>query len=326
VRACIFGAGAIGGMLGMALAEAGAETTLIARGEHLKAMRANGLRVVGEGFDRTVHPRCTDDPAEAGPQDYVIVALKAQGAAASAERLLPLLGPETAVVTAMNGVPWWYFHAHEGPWRGRRLESVDPGGRQWDLIGPRRAVGCVVYPAAEVEQPGVVRVVWGDRFVLGEPDGSASPRVQALAKALIAGGLKAPVRPNIRTEIWVKLWGNAAFNPISALTGATMAELVDDPATHALIRAVMAEAEAVAKALGIAMPISLDKRLEGARGVGAHRTSMLQDLERGRPLEIDALVAAVGELGRLAGVATPMLDAVYALIRRRAIAAGCYAG
>lgn len=324
MKVAVFGAGAIGGMLGAALAQAGVETTLIARGPHLAALKQHGLRVVGPAGERTVRPRATGDTTEAGPQDYVVVATKAQAAAAAVDALAPMLGSRTTVVTAVNGVPWWYFHGVAGPLAGRTLETVDPGGRQWRLIGPGRALGCVVYPAAEVVEPGVIRVVAGDRFVLGEPDGSASERARALARALIAGGLKAPVRPDIRAEIWVKLWGNVAFNPVSALTRATMADLVEDPGTRAVIRAMMAEAEAVAAALGVAMPISLEARLEGARKVGAHRTSMLQDLERGRSMEIDALVAAVAELGDLTGVATPTIDAVYALVRRLAIAAGCH--
>jgi 2-dehydropantoate 2-reductase len=323
MKAAVFGAGAIGGMLGAALCRADVDTTLIARGPHLAALKANGLRVTGSWGERTVHPAATADTAAVGPQDYVIVATKAQSAAAAVDAILPMLGPETAVVTAVNGVPWWYCHGVKGALAGRPLETVDPGARQWTLIGPGRAIGCVVFPAAEIAEPGVIRVIAGDRFVLGEPDGSTTERVRALARALIDGGLKVPVRTSVRTEIWVKLWGNVAFNPISALTRATMADLIADPGTLALIRAVMTEAEAVARALGIAMPISLDARIDGARSVGAHRTSMLQDLERGRSMEIDALVAAVAELGELTGVATPMIDAVLALVRRLAISAGC---
>jgi 2-dehydropantoate 2-reductase len=325
MRVAVFGAGAIGGMMGAALAHAGVDTTLIARGAHLEAMRANGLTVRAKGADVTVRPRLAATAADVGPQDYVIVALKAHAAAAAVEAMLPLLGPGTAVVTAMNGVPWWYFHGVTGPLADRVLETVDPGGRQWNLIGPRRAIGCVVYPAAEVVAPGVVEVIEGDRFVLGEPDGTASERVKAIARALIAGGLKAPVRSAIRTEIWVKLLGNAVFNPLSALTGATLSSLlVADTFTRALARDVMVEVENVARALGVVMPVGIEARLEGAGRVGAHKTSMLQDLERGRPMELDALVGAVCELGRLGGTATPLLDAVYALVRRRAIEAGCY--
>jgi 2-dehydropantoate 2-reductase len=323
MKAAVFGAGAIGGMLGAALAGAGVETTLIARGAHLAALKANGLRVTGAWGEHTVHPHATDDTTAAGPQDYVIVATKAQSAAQAVDAMRPMLGPDTAVVTAVNGVPWWYFHGVPGHLAERPLETVDPGARQWRLIGPERAIGCVVFPAAEIAEPGVIHVLAGDRFVLGEPDGTTKERTRALAKALIAGGLKVPVRPSVRTEIWVKLWGNVAFNPISALTRATMADLIADAGTLALIRAVMTEAESVAAALGVTMPISLEARIDGARSVGAHKTSMLQDLERGRSMEIDALVAAVAELGDLTGVATPMIDAVLALVRRLAVSAGC---
>ncbi len=324
MKVAVFGAGAIGGVFGAALVRAGIETTLIARGPHLAAMRAKGLTVRSKAGETNVRPRLAATGAEAGPQDFVVVALKAQAAAASVEALLPMLGPSTAVVTAMNGVPWWYFYGVVGPRADRKLESVDPGARQWNLIGPSRAIGCVVYPAAEVVEPGIIQVIEGDRFVLGEPDGSASARVTALARALVKGGIKAPVRTSIRTEIWVKLWGNCVFNPLSVLTGSTLAGMVGDGPIRALARAAMVEAEAVALALGVAMPIDVDARIDGAGKVGEHKTSMLQDLERGRPMEIDALVGAVTELGRLTGVATPLLDAIYALVRRRAIEAGCY--
>ncbi|MSP82094.1 MAG: 2-dehydropantoate 2-reductase [Alphaproteobacteria bacterium] len=324
MKIAVFGAGAIGGVMGAALARAGVETTLIARGPHLEAMRACGLTVRSKSGTINVRPRLAANGAEAGRQDMVIVALKAQSAVASVAGLLPMLGPETAVVTAMNGMPWWYFHGVSGPLADRTLETVDPGARQWTMIGPRRAIGCVVYPAAEVVEPGVVEVMEGDRFVLGEPDGTSSKRVAALARALVKGGLKAPVRSSIRTDIWLKLWGNAVFNPLSALTGATLAALVGDPLTRALARAAMTEAEDVARALGVVMPIDVDARIAGAGRVGEHKTSMLQDLERGRPMEIDALVAAVAELGRLTDVPTPLLDGIYALVRRRAIEAGCY--
>jgi 2-dehydropantoate 2-reductase len=221
-------------------------------------------------------------------------------------------------------VPWWYFHRLPGPYEGRRLESVDPGGRQWDGIGPERAVGCVVYPAAEVPEPGVIEHVSGDRFVLGEPSGEATERVQALSRLLIKAGLKAPVRPRIRDEIWVKLWGNLSFNPISALTGATLDVITADPSTRALARAMMLEAQAVGERLGVRFGVDVERRIEGAAAVGAHKTSMLQDLERGRPMEIDALVTAVQEMGRLVGVATPAIDAVLALVAQRARLAGCY--
>ncbi|MBI4183729.1 MAG: 2-dehydropantoate 2-reductase [Proteobacteria bacterium] len=325
MKLCIYGAGAIGGLLGAELALAGAaQVTLVARGPHLEAMRGRGLTLIRDGRTRVAPVRATDDPAGLGPQDYVIVALKAHSGPAVVERMRPLLGPGSAVVTAVNGLPWWYFYGLEGPWRDRRLESVDPGGRQWAGIGPERAIGCVVYPAAEVTEPGVVRHIEGDRFTLGEPDGSRSERVVRLSEALVAAGFKAPVRPRIRDEIWLKLWGNLSFNPISALTGATLDAICADPGTRAVARAMMVEARAIAERLGVRFAIDVEKRIDGAAAVGAHKTSMLQDLERGRPMEIDALVGVVQELGRMTGLPTPTIDVVLALVRGRAAAAGCY--
>jgi 2-dehydropantoate 2-reductase len=328
MKVCIYGAGAIGGYMAVELAAAGnAEVTCIARGPHLAAMRENGLRLVREGEDdKLVRVNATDDPAEAGPQDVVIVTLKAHSAAAVADRMVPLFGPETAVVTAQNGVPWWYFYKLGGPHDDTRVESVDPGNRQWDLIGPERAIGCIVYPAAEIAEPGVIRHEYGNRFTIGEPSGEKTERVQALAALLSDAGFRVPVRPRIRDEMWVKLWGNVSLNPISALTGGTLVEMIDDPDICAVIRAVMVEAQAVGEALGVRFAIDVDKRIAGARDVGEHKTSMLQDLELGRPMEIDALVASVQELGRIVGVPTPSIDTVLGLVRQRARLAGCYDG
>jgi 2-dehydropantoate 2-reductase len=320
----VFGAGAIGGYLGAELSRAGLDVTLIARGAHLAAMRRNGLKLRIAGEERLAWPRVTDDPAEAGPQDYVLVAVKAPSAPGASAAMVPLLGPETAVVTAMNGVPWWYFYELAGAWENRRLESVDPGGVQWDTIGPERAIGCVVYPACEVVEPGVILHVDGDRFLLGEPDGSRSERILRLSEALIAAGLRAPVRPKIRDDIWLKLWGNLSFNPISALTLAMLDRIATDPDTVAVVRAMMLEARAIGERLGVRFTLDVDHRIAGAAGIGAHRTSMLQDLERGRQMEIDALVTAVQEMGRMVGVATPIIDTVLGLVRQRARIAGCY--
>ncbi|MBT4906728.1 MAG: 2-dehydropantoate 2-reductase [Rhodospirillaceae bacterium] len=326
MKVCIFGAGAIGGYMAVELADAGnAEVTCIARGPHLAAMRENGLRLIREDADdKVVKVRCTDSPEEAGPQDVVIVTLKAHSAAAVADQMTPLFGPDTAVVTAQNGVPWWYFYKHDSSHEDTRVASVDPGNRQWDVIGPERAIGCVVYPAAEITEPGVIRHEYGNRFTLGEPSGEKTERVQALAALFADAGLRAPVRPRIRDEIWVKLWGNVSLNPISALTGGTLAEMIDDPDVCAVIRAVMVEAQAVGEALGVKFAIDVDKRIAGARDVGDHKTSMLQDLELGRPMEIDALVASVQELGRIVDVSTPAIDTVLGLVRQRARLAGCY--
>ena len=326
MRICVYGAGAIGGLLGARLAAAGAEVSLIARGPHLAAMRERGLELRTPEGSILTHPRATSDAAELGPQDYVIVALKAHSVPAAVPAMQPLLGPETAVVMATNGVPWWYFYKLAGPFEGRRIESVDPGGAQWDGLGPERAIGCVVYPAVEVPEPGVIQLVEGDRFSLGEPSGERTDRVQKLADLLIAAGLKAPVRPRIRDEIWVKLWGNLSFNPISALTGATLERIAGDPGTRAVVRAMMVEAQEIGMRLGVRFGVDVDKRIDGAGAIGAHKTSMLQDLERGRPMEIDALVTAIHELGGIVGVPTPTIDMVLALVRLRARTAGCYPG
>jgi 2-dehydropantoate 2-reductase len=324
MKICIYGAGAIGGYLGVQLALAGEDVTLIARGPHLEAMQQNGIKLLIDGEKRVAHPRCTSDPAEAGEQDHVIVTLKAHSAPKIVDAMQPLLGPDTTVVSAVNGVPWWYFHKLDGPWENTRLESVDPGGVQWDGIGPERAIGCVVYPATEVVEPGVIRHLDGNRFTLGEPSGEKTERVRALAKALIGAGLRAPVR-RIRDELWVKLWGNLSFNPISALTLETLDVVATDDGTRAVSRAMMLEAQKIGEKLGVRFPVDVDKRIDGAAAVGAHRTSMLQDLERGRPMEIDALVTAVQEMGRLVDVPTPTIDVVLALVRQRARVAGAYA-
>ena len=324
MKIAIFGAGAMGGFLGVRLLQAGAEVTFIARGAHLAAMRDKGVTLRSGGESVTVRPRCTDNPAEAGPQDYVLITLKAHSLPSAAAQMLPLLGPQTALVTGINGVPYWYFHGLDGPYRDRPVESVDPGGKLRETLHPSRAIGAVLYPAAEVVEPGVIEHTYGDRVTLGEPDGTRSPRVEALSKLLIRAGLKAPVRPRIRDELWVKLWGNLAFNPLSALTGATLDRLATQADLRAVARSMMVEGQAVAEALGVRFPIDVDKRIQGAAEVGAHKTSMLQDLERGRPMEIDALLGAVVELGHLVGRPMPSCELVLALVRERARQAGCY--
>jgi 2-dehydropantoate 2-reductase len=329
VKLAIYGAGAIGAYLGIELALGGVDVSLIGRGPHLAAMKANGARLRVGGSEKVAHPRCTEEPAELEPQDVVIIALKAHSVPAICARLQPLLGPQTAVVTAVNGIPWWYFYRLKGAYENRRVRAVDPDDVQWTRIGPERALGCVIYPAAEIVAPGVVEVqphLSSNRLPIGEPSGERTARAEALSKALIATGFKSPVRPDIRTDIWVKLWGNLAFNPISALTTSTLVDLVRDPGTRAVARAMMVEGAQIAEALGVRFPIGVDARIKGAEEVGAHRTSMLQDLTLGRPMEIDALVLAVAELGDLVGIETPAIDTVYALVRRRAIEAGCYPG
>ncbi len=324
MKICIFGAGAIGGYMGAKLAKAGADVSLVARGAHLAAMRDKGLTLIEEGERFTVPVTASEDPAELGPQDYVIITLKAHSVPPVVDRMQPLIGEGTTIVSGVNGVPWWYFHGLEGPLAQTHLESVDPGGAQWRGFGPDRVLGCVVYPAAEVIEPGTIRHIEGNRFSLGEPSGEKSERAMRLSQALNSVGLKAPVRPRIRDEIWVKLWGNLSFNPISALTHATLDVLCTDTGTRAVARAMMVEAQEIAEKLGVKFPIAVDKRIDGGAAVGAHRTSMLQDLDAGRPMEIDALVSAVQELGQLTQTPTPTIDTVLALIRLRARSAGLY--
>lgn len=318
MKICIYGAGAIGAYLGAALTDAGCDVVLIARGPHLAAMRDNGLTIEQNGERRTLKIACTDDPSTVGAQDYVILTVKAHSVLPAIAQIETLLGQDTAIVTAQNGILWWYFHALEGPWQDLHLETTDPGGQIWQALGPERAIGCVVYPSCEIVEPGVVRHLEGNRFMLGEPSGEKTERVTALAEAMNAGGLKAPIRKKIRDDIWFKLLGNATFNPVSVLTGATLAQMGQHPETRAVIKTLMEEASAVASALGVRFPMDLDKRIDGAVQVGAHKTSMLQDYELGRPLEIDALVASVAELGRLVDVPTPVLDAATALVRLKA--------
>ena len=324
MKISIYGAGAIGGYLGVQLLRAGADVSLIARGAHLAAMRENGLKLLIGDQEQLVQPRCTDNPAELGPQDFVIVCLKAHSITGAIEAMQPLLGPLTRIVTAVNGIPYWYFYKHGGRHEGSTLESIDPGGRQWRELTPERAIGCIVYPATEIESPGVIRHVYGDRFPLGEPSGEISADVERLSALFIEAGMQAPVLDRIRDEIWLKLWGNVCLNPISALTHATLDKICADPATRALSKAMMLETQSIAETFGVKFRVDIERRIEGARKVGAHKTSMLQDLERNRPMEIDPLVSVVQEMGRLTGIPTPALDAVLALVAQRAKIAGLY--
>ncbi len=324
MKICIFGAGAIGGYMGAKLAKAGADVSLVARGPHLAAMQANGLRLIEEDGDFTVPVTASDNAADLGEQDYVIVTLKAHSVPPVVDKMAPLIGGNTTIVSGVNGVPWWYFHKIGGDLEGTRLATVDPGDAQWNGFGPDKVLGCVVYPAAEVQEPGVIKHIEGNRFSLGEPDGSKSDRALALSKALGAVGLKAPVRPRLRDEIWVKLWGNLSFNPISALTHATLDVLCTDPGTRSVARNMMLEAQAIAESLGVKFPIDVDRRIDGGAAVGAHRTSMLQDLDQGRPMEIDALLGSVQELGRVTQTPTPTIDTVLALTQLRGRVAGLY--
>lgn len=317
MRICIVGAGAIGGYLGAKLALAGAEVTLIARGAHLAAIRRDGLTIAyADGSAEVARPAlATADMAEAGPQDYVLVAVKAQSLPALAAPMRALYGPDTAVVYAQNGIPWWYFMGHGGPHEGRPIELVDPGGTIAAHTEVERVIGCVVYPAAAIARPGVISHIEGNRFTIGEPGGERSERVVRLSQLMSAAGLKAPVRPDIRNELWLKLWGNLSFNPISALTRATIDLIIADPLARGLAERMMAEAQGVAEALGVRFPVSIERRIKMAEEIGAHKTSMLQDIEAGRPTEVDALVGAVAELGRLTGHPTPAIDAIYASVK-----------
>ena len=314
MKIAVVGAGAIGGYLGAKLSLAGEDVTFIARNKNLAAINANGFRLQLEDGTQlhASNVRAVQHMADAGPQDAVLITLKAHQLHEVLPELRALFGPQTMVVTMINGVPWWYFHKLPGPYEGRAVTSVDPDGAIAATIEPERIIGSVVYPAAELVEPGVVRVIEGNRFTLGELDGSRSERVEQLSQTFMRAGFKSPVARDIRAELWVKLWGNLSFNPISALTHATLADICHFPPTRALAARMMLEAQAVAEALGVKFKITLDQRLAGAEAVGAHKTSMLQDVEHGRALELEALVGAVVELGRITATPTPTIEAIYA--------------
>jgi len=327
LKICIFGAGAIGGFLGVQLARSGADVSLVARGAHLDAMRANGTRLLIDGEERVARLRCTDRPAELGPQDFLIITLKAQSIPDAVESMAPLVGRDTCVVTASNGLPYWYFAQERGALAAGLRQCVDPDGRQARVLGIERAVGCVVLPATETIAPGVIRHDSGRRLPIGEPGGARTDRIRRLHDLFAAGGLDAPVREDIRDEIWLKLWGNLCLNPISALTHATLDLITADPQIRSLCRAMMLEAQAIGERLGLRLRVDVERRLDAAGAVGAHKMSMLQDLERGRPMEIEPLVGIIQELGRRTGIPTPTVAVVLALIRLRAqVAAGTRTG
>jgi 2-dehydropantoate 2-reductase len=314
VKVAVLGAGAIGAYVGAALCRGGADVSLIARGEHLAAMRRNGVTVLSPRGDFEAHPHATADPAEVGPVDIVFLGLKAYSYASAGALLQPLLRPDTGVVAAQNGIPWWYFYGSPGPHEGRRIEAVDPGGAVSAAIPPAHAIGCVVYSSTEIESPGVIRHIEGTRFSIGEPDGSISDRCTAFSQAMVAGGLKCPVEADLRSDIWLKLMGNVAFNPVSVLTGATMGAIAEHRGTRELVLSMMRETAEVAAKLGHPPKLSVERRFDGAARVGDHKTSMLMDFEAGKPLESDTLLAAPIELARLVGVPAPSLELVYALI------------
>ncbi len=317
MKYAIVGAGAIGGYLGAKLARAGEDVTFIARNRNLEAINKNGFRLILEDGSEEHAPsvRAVQRMADAGPQDVVLLTVKAHQVVDLLPDLRALFGPDTLVVTMINGMPWWYFHRLAGAHEGRGLDSVDPGGRIAAHIEAERIIGGIVYPAAELIEPGVVRVIEGNRFTLGELDGSRSERIEGLSQSFMRAGFKAPVARDIRSEIWLKLWGNLTFNPISALTHATLEDICRFAETRALAAGMMSEAQAVAEKLGVQFKISLDKRIAGAESVGAHKTSMLQDVEHGRAIELEALVGSVLELGRITDTATPRIEALYAVTK-----------
>ena len=315
MKIAIVGAGAIGAFLGAKLALSGEDVYLIARGPHLRAMQADGVRVRSPEGDFEAHPTATDDYESIGPVDFVFLTVKAHSLTGIAPNLAPLLGPDTAVVSAQNGIPWWYFMGHGGPFDGESIESVDPGGVIAGAIDQSRIIGCVIYPSTAIVEPGVIEHIEGNRFSPGALDGFSSDRCKRLAGALIAAGLRAPIRGHIRHDMWIKLLGNVVFNPMSALTGATLVEMVTHPETSATVRAVMAEADEVAQGLGVRLPFTVEQRMEGARKVGAHKTSMLQDLEAGRPMELESVVGVVIELGEKLGLPMPLTRTLYSCAR-----------
>ena len=325
-KICIFGAGAIGGYMAHALIKAGADVSLIARGPHLEGLRDNGLTLIKEGVAETLPVRATDTPEELGRQDYVISALKAHSVVPVIDRFKPLLADHTALVPAVNGIPWWYFYkaGSDSAMENRWLETSDPGGVQWAAFGPERAIGCVVYPACEISAPGQITLKSGDRFTLGEPDGQRSERVMKLSELMRAGGLRAPVKPRLRDEIWIKLWGNCSFNPVSALTGASLDLIGNDPASRAVIRDAMIECRKVGLAVGARFNVDIERRIQGGADIIGHKPSTRHDVELGRPMELDALTSTVLELARRLEIETPTLNAISALVRLQGSVLGLY--
>jgi len=323
VKFLIAGAGAIGAYVGACMARAGIDVTLFARGPHLKAMQEHGVRIRSQEGDFEARPRMIGSLEEAGPMDVLILGVKAHSLPQLAPQLKPVLGPETTVVSTQNGIPWWYFQGIGGPWEGLRLERIDPEGVISAAIEARRVVGSIVYFSTEISEPGVIEHTEGNRISLGEPDGTRSDRCRRIAEALVASGLRCPITTHIREEIWVKILGNASFNPVSALTRATLVQMVRDPGTAELIRNIMLEVESVSRKLGLELPVSIEQRMAGAEKVGEHKTSMLQDIEAGRPMELEALVGSVVELGERLGLALPHTRMVYScakLLNRNSLA------
>ena len=314
MKICVVGAGAIGGYLAVKLAQMGHDVSVVIRGANLKAVREHGMKLVmADGTEHLAKVHATDRISELGEQDIVILGMKAHQVAAVAAEIPALLGPESIIVTAQNGVPWWYFHKHGGTYQGRRVEAVDPGGIISAHLDVERVIGCIVYPACEIVAPGVIQHIEGNRYSLSELDGADTPRIRILADVLRQAGFKAPIVSDIRSEIWIKLWGNLSFNPISALTHATLVDICDFGPSRELVARMMREGQVIGEKLGVNFKVTLDKRIAGAAAVGKHKTSMLQDIETGRPIELEALVGSVIEMGKITDSPTPNIEAVYAL-------------
>ncbi len=323
---CVFGAGAIGGYIGCSLSKAGANVSLIARGPHKEAIEENGLTLITENRSENFNLKVTENPEELGTQDYIIIGVKAHAIPGIVEGLKPLLNKDTTILSAVNGIPWWYFYKANSSTilENTHIDSVDPGGIIWKNINPERALGCVVYPACEIEKPGVIKHIEGNRFSLGEPSGINTDRLKILSDLFIKGGLKAPQKKNLRDEIWIKLWGNCSFNPISAITGASLDMIGNDPSSRNLIKQMMLECQKVGEAVGVHFGVSIDKRIDGASSIIGHKPSTRQDIEMKRPLEIDPIMSAIIEIGNKLNIATPMLKHINSILKLKANYLGLY--
>ena len=325
MKICIYGAGAIGGYLGAKLTEIGADVTLIARGPHYEAIRQDGLRLRKDGKELVVYPKCVNTAEKAGKQDYIFVTLKAHSVPGCLDAFEVLMKDDTSFVWGVNGIPWWYFYNHQNAeYKDKRVSSVDPDGSQWNRIGPEKIIGCIVNPASEVIKPGVIQHLEGDKFQLGEINGEETDRIKNLSSTLEKAGFQAPIRPNIKGDIWLKLFGNLSLNPISSLTTSTLVKICSDDEVRNVVKNMMNEAHAISKSLGIEKPFDVERRIDAAKAVGEHKTSMLQCLERDRPMEIDALISSVQELGSITNIPTPTIDTVLALVKLRAKEAKLY--
>jgi len=310
MKICIVGAGATGGYLGFKLIKAGFDVSLVARGTHLKAMKHTGLTVIENDKEISCFPKCSESMRDLGKMDYIFITLKAYSIPELVNEISTMFKENTAVITAYNGIPWWYFFNIEGPFKNYRIKCIDPNNIQWNTITPERIIGCVVYPATEIIEPGVIKHIEGNRFSLGELDGNQTERVLTISKALVKAGIKAPIRSNLREEIWTKLIGNLAFNPLSVITGKTLDILASENEYRTIAYDAMKEANLIINQLGIKLKISIDQRIEGAAKVGAHKTSMLQDYEKGKELELDSLVVSIKEIGNLLDIKTPTIDKI----------------